>query len=300
MSKDTQWMPFYIGDYLRDTRHLSQGQHGAYLLLLAHYYSTGKPLPIDPEANYRIALAIASEERENVDKILKEFFTKKRDGYHNKRADNVIEARNEKRSKLSEIGRKGGMAKAIANAKANGVANDLAKPWQISGKPDPDLEFKKEKIKKEKKSPAATDAEFEAWWSVYPHKVGKVEARKAYEKARKEASTQELIDGVERYKATKPAYADWKGPAAWLNNERWKDQPAGNTCTVTAKKTHAERVKEHIEAGGSIRSREDVIYTPWELEWTNPDTKHTSHFARSLSTGEYLYWSEVAIVEEFR
>lgn len=49
-----RWMPLNWGDYLKDTGHLTTEQHGAYMLLIAHYWTTGA-LPNDDRQLAQVA-----------------------------------------------------------------------------------------------------------------------------------------------------------------------------------------------------------------------------------------------------
>jgi hypothetical protein len=65
---------------------------------------------------------------------------------------------------------------------------------------------------------------FEEFWKVYPRKVGKGEARKAWAGALKRATAEEIIAGAKRYAATKPDPEYTKHPGPWLNADRWLDE----------------------------------------------------------------------------
>lgn len=56
------WMPLYVADYRAKTAHLNAAQHGAYLLLIMHYWSTGS-LPDDDKSLARIAAMTIAEWR---------------------------------------------------------------------------------------------------------------------------------------------------------------------------------------------------------------------------------------------
>lgn len=73
-------------------------------------------------------------------------------------------------------------------------------------------------------SPVAM-GEFDEFWSIYPHKIGKPKAREAFLKARKRAPFEEIMAGLRAYVA-KTDDRPWCNPATWLNQDRWGDEPA--------------------------------------------------------------------------
>lgn len=79
----------HLGDYARDTGHLSMLEHGAYGLLLDRYYATEAPIP-DAQV-YRIARASSKQERAAVDAVLAEFFHLVDGAWVNRRAAAEIE-----------------------------------------------------------------------------------------------------------------------------------------------------------------------------------------------------------------
>jgi uncharacterized protein YdaU (DUF1376 family) len=85
------YMPFYTGDYLRDTRHLSPLKHGIYVLLLMHCWDTKGPLPLDEPECAGIANCRSQDEVESLRYILQRFFTKGEDGWYNNRMQREIE-----------------------------------------------------------------------------------------------------------------------------------------------------------------------------------------------------------------
>ena len=110
-------MPLYIGDYLADTGHLTTTQHGAYLLLLMHYWRKHE-LPQDDKqlaAIAKLKLRNWLEEKET----LQAFFLH---GWKHKRIEAELRKRAEISEKRAAAGFRGGsksmMNRSIAEANA--------------------------------------------------------------------------------------------------------------------------------------------------------------------------------------
>lgn len=71
-------------------------------------------------------------------------------------------------------------------------------------------------------------SDFDIFWSIYPRRVGKGEARKSLEKALKKTDLKTIIDAVKAQKQSAQWGKDGGSfipyPATWLNQERWADE----------------------------------------------------------------------------
>lgn len=81
---------FHIGDYVRDTRHLTWDEDAAYRFMIEVYYTREAPLPLDRKQIYRIIKANTARLQAAVDVILSEFFVETPQGFTNSRCEEEL------------------------------------------------------------------------------------------------------------------------------------------------------------------------------------------------------------------
>lgn len=96
----------HIGDYAKDTRHLTMLEHGAYTLLLDRYYSTEQPIPAGQA--YRYALARTAAEKAAVDAVLNDFFYLQDGAWTKRRCEHEITKAQARIKAARENGKRGG------------------------------------------------------------------------------------------------------------------------------------------------------------------------------------------------
>ena len=117
------WMPLYVGDYLGDTGHLTTAQHGAYLLLMMHYWRKGE-LPDDDRQLCKItklSLRTWCEYRPT----LQDFFY---EGWKHKRIDAELSRMLQVSQKRAIAGQKGGIGSALARMKLENASRSGRAP----------------------------------------------------------------------------------------------------------------------------------------------------------------------------
>ena len=95
----------HLGDYARDTGHLTALEHGIYTLLLDWYYVNECPIPFEK------AVRIARGNPEQTQMVLEEFFKMGENGWIHSRADREIQEYRAKSDRNREVGKLGGRPK---------------------------------------------------------------------------------------------------------------------------------------------------------------------------------------------
>ncbi len=116
------WMPLYIAEYLADTGHLSAAEHGAYLLLIMHYWQH-EGLPAEEPKLARIARMTSREWASSRDTIAAFFTPEWRHG----RIDDELATAAKTMSKRSAAGKAGASAR-YSNRMANAKQTDAPIP----------------------------------------------------------------------------------------------------------------------------------------------------------------------------
>jgi len=91
----------HLGDYMRDTAHLSFLEDAAYRRLLDAYYIREAPVPVDLREACRLVRAVSKQERDAVAQVLREFFIETPEGWRHGRCEREIERFQDKQRKAS-------------------------------------------------------------------------------------------------------------------------------------------------------------------------------------------------------
>lgn len=101
------WFKFFPGDYLGDTRRLTQKQHACYLLILIDYYANSGPPPDDDEVLARISLCESVSDWRKERKTIEKYFEIRDNRWFHARCEQELSTRAAERDRKSKGGRKG-------------------------------------------------------------------------------------------------------------------------------------------------------------------------------------------------
>ncbi len=70
-------------------------------------------------------------------------------------------------------------------------------------------------------------SDFDTFYKRFPRRIKPFNARKAYDKAMKRATHEEVMEGLERFIAAEPWHGELQfcpHPATWMNAGQWMDE----------------------------------------------------------------------------
>lgn len=226
------WMPLFIPDYMADTGHLSTTEHGAYLLLIMHYWTKGG-LPRDEETIRRITRLTPRQWSHSCD-VLRSLFLPE---WRHKRIDSEL-------------------AKAIEKSRVNSAnaKRSHSQEGDFAERSDTHIHIQSSSLRKEEDSCAVVDAKpackksseaFAEFWKAYPRREGanpRAPAEKLFLAAVKSGTDpKEIIEGAKRctQRESKNIGTPYIPQAVkWLRDKRWLDYNSDMLAPVIDIRAH--------------------------------------------------------------
>jgi uncharacterized protein YdaU (DUF1376 family) len=220
---------FHIGDYRKNTVHLSPIEHYIYRSLIDWYYLDETPIPKKTESVIR-RLRLGSEHTKELENVLDDFFKETAKGWTHLRIENEISEYHQKAVTNRENGRKGG------RPKIQQVAEDKKpKKTQVVSEQNPTVTLtnnhkpitNSHKLLTINQVNKDINQSFENFYLAYPKKVGKIAAEKAFKKIINDGVNIDLVfAGLHNQIKAEHFHSDITYipyPATWLTQGRWDD-----------------------------------------------------------------------------
>lgn len=239
------YMPFYVGDYLADTTHLTTTEHGAYLLLLATMWRAGGSLPNDDAKLARFA-RLTPAQWTRIKATIISFFDVEGGTITQGRLAQEMERHSKAVKQRRDAGALGGAAKSL-KTRVNSVAAATVSLKQ----PEPEPEEETEAIASAKNEPKFRGTRLPDGWTPEPDEIAfaLAEGLTAQETNR---AADEFRDYWRACAGQRGVKLDW--PATWRN---WCRRAAGDRKRVAARSTQRPGGGQGVADFAAIAARRE-------------------------------------------
>lgn len=219
-----------IGDYRRDTTHLSLLEHGLYRQLLDTYYLDEQPICANHTKLIRSYNVRTEDEQQALTNVLNDFFLLTENGYIHTRCDSEILKFHQKSDKA-----RSSVAVRWANKTKGTDTNVIRKQYKRNTKAL--LETYEGNTNQEPitniKPPIPPSSKFDEFWNLWPQskrKVGKVACLKKWKASGLDAIAPKILSSVQALKTSEQWVTGFEpAPMTYINQQRWEDGVGATT-----------------------------------------------------------------------